>query len=501
MNFRVRPGADQPGPDLFYQYVAGEQTMSEQRFSMTIQGRAVPGNATIDVVNPATGLVFAQAPDCTAAELDAAIGAARAAFPAWAATPLAERQNLVRAMGQRLFAHADELKVTLTREQGKPLGDAASEVKAAGYWCLSLAGIDIPQTVLDDNPTRRVEINRVPLGVVGAIAPWNFPLTLAFWKVAAALLAGNTVILKPSPLTPLTTLQAGALMRDLLPPGVFSVISGSDGLGPMLTAHPGIDKISFTGSTETGRKVMRTAADTLKRVTLELGGNDPAIILPDFKVEANAEALFWAAFGNNGQICVAAKRLYIHESVYAKLAGALTDIARSVKVGPGEDEGVRLGPIQNKQQYDRVTGLIEDSREHGHHFLTGGYIPQGPGYFLPPTLIDNPPDDARIVAEEQFGPVLPLLRYASVEDAVARANSGIYGLAASVWGTDLHAAKQVADRLDAGTVWINEAQALSPMIPFAGHKQSGIGVENALSGILEYTAYKVITVPKTAVAA
>jgi acyl-CoA reductase-like NAD-dependent aldehyde dehydrogenase len=474
--------------------------MSDPNFSMTINGRAVAGSDKIDVVNPATGEVFAQAPDCTAAQLDDAVGAARAAFPAWAAKPLVERQNLVRAIGQVLLANTDALKVILTREQGKPLGDAGGEVMAAGYWCLSLAGVDIPQEVLVDDPARRVEVSRVPLGVVGAIAPWNFPLALGFWKVAPALLAGNTVVLKPSPLTPLTTLYAAALLRDLLPPGVFNVISGGDALGPMLTGHAGIDKISFTGSTETGRKVMRTAADTLKRVTLELGGNDPAIILPDFNVETSAKALFWAAFGNNGQICVAAKRLYIHESVYGKLAGALTDIARSVKVGPGEDEGVQLGPIQNKQQYERVTSLIEDSREHGYKFLSGGYIPQGQGYFLPPTLIDNPPDDARIVAEEQFGPVLPLLRYNNLDDAIARANTGIYGLAASVWGTDLDAAKKVADKLDAGTVWINEAQALSPTVPFAGHKQSGIGVENGLGGILEFTAYKVITVPKQAAA-
>jgi acyl-CoA reductase-like NAD-dependent aldehyde dehydrogenase len=475
--------------------------MNEQVFSMTINGRAVPGSAKIDVVNPATGAVFAQAPDCAAAELDDAVAAARAAFPAWAAKPLAERQNLVRQMGQLLFAHADALKTILTREQGKPLADAASEVMVAGYWCVSLASIDIPLDVLDDNPARRVEISRVPLGVVGAIAPWNFPLALGFWKVAPALLAGNTLVLKPSPLTPLTTLHAAALLRDLLPPGVFNVVSGGDALGPMLTAHPGIDKISFTGSTETGRKVMRTAADTLKRVTLELGGNDPAIVLPDFNVEAAANALFWAAFGNSGQVCVAAKRLYIHESVYDKLSSALCEIARTVKVGPGEEEGTQLGPVQNQQQYDRVVGLIEDSRAQGHHFLTGGYIPQGQGYFLPPTLVDNPPDDARIVAEEQFGPVLPLLRYASVDDAIARANTGIYGLAASVWGTDLDAAKRVADRLDAGTVWINEAKALNPAVPFAGHKQSGIGVENGLNGILEFTSYKVITVPKAVAAA
>jgi len=471
-----------------------------ENFSMTIDGRAVPGSATIGVVNPATGSVFASAPDCSAIELDAAVAAARRAFPAWAAKPLGERQSLVRAMGQLLFAHADELKVILTREQGKPLADAAAEVMAAGYWCVSLAEIDISREVREDNPARRVEISRVPLGVVAAIAPWNFPLALAFWKVAPALLAGNTVVLKPSPLTPLTTLHAAALLRGLLPPGVFNVVSGGDSLGPLLTAHAGIDKISFTGSTATGRKVMHSAADTLKRVTLELGGNDPAIILPDFNVEDSASALFWAAFTNNGQICVAAKRLYIHESIYAKLSGALADLARSVKSGAGEEAGVQLGPIQNRQHYERLTGLIEDSRERGHHFLTGGYIPQGNGYFLPPTLVDNPPDDARIVAEEQFGPILPLLRYASLDEAITRANSGIYGLAASVWGTDLEAAQRVAARLDAGTVWINEAQALSPMVPFAGHRQSGIGVENGLGGILEYTAYKVITVPKSATA-
>ncbi len=329
---------------------------------------------------------------------------------------------------------------------------------------------------------------RVPLGVVAAIAPWNFPLMLACWKLAPALMAGNTVVIKPSPFTPLATLRMGELAADLFPAGVLNVLCGGDGLGPLLTAHTGIAKVAFTGSTATGRRVMAAAAPTLKHVTLELGGNDAAIVMPDVDPVKTARKLFMGAFLNSGQVCIAAKRIYVHESIYDAFAQAFAAAAKATPMGPGTQEGVVLGPVQNRPQYERVKELIEATREAGHSFLAGGEVPEGPGYFIPPTVVDNPPDDSRIVVEEPFGPIVPLLRFSDVDDVVRRANDSEFGLGASVWSNDLEQARAIGVRLETGTVWINSVQLLDPHAPFAGRKQSGIGVENGIEGLLEYTA-------------
>jgi len=463
-------------------------------FTMTINGDAVPGKSWFDVLNPANETVVAQAPDCSPVQLDDAVAAARSAFPAWSAKPVAERQRLLHDMADEIDAHSDALKRLLTSEQGKTLAEAAAEIAGATYWLRATATLTLPETVNEDSDDRLSITRHVPLGVVGAIAPWNFPLGLAAFKLGPALLAGNTVILKPSPFTPLMTLKVGELLRDVLPPGVLNVVSGGDELGPWMTAHPGIDKIGFTGSTQTGRKVMASAAASLKRVTLELGGNDPAIVLADVDVPAVAQKLFWGAFYSSGQVCLAAKRVYIHAEVYEPLKNALTDIANTVRMGDGADEGVHLGPIQNRPQYDRVLDLIRDAEENGYHFLTGGLPQEQKGYFVPLTLIDNPPEDSRIVQEEQFGPVLPLLKFDDIEDAVARANASEYGLGASVWSANTDDALAVGRRLQAGTVWINEIQHLTPLVTFAGHKQSGFGTESGLDGLLEYTVPQTITV-------
>jgi acyl-CoA reductase-like NAD-dependent aldehyde dehydrogenase len=461
-------------------------------FTMTINGRAAEAAETFAVLNPATEEVIAKAPDISREQLDEAVAAARQAFGPWKGTALAERQALLRALGDRLAEHADAFALLLTREQGKPLGDAAMEIGTGVYWLQETAGQALEPEILSDAPERRVELRHVPIGVVAAIAPWNFPVGLAIWKIAPALLAGNTLVLKPSPFTPLTSLKLGELARDILPPGVLNVVSGGDSLGPWITEHPGIDKISFTGSTATGKAVMRSAAGNLKRVTLELGGNDPAIVLPDADVEALVPRLFWAAFANNGQICIASKRIYVHESIYDRFAAAMVQYAMTVKVGEGTEEGVQIGPIQNRPQFERVRALLADAQSGGIHFLLGGDVPEGRGYFIPIAIADNPDDSSRVVAEEAFGPVLPLLKFSDVDEVVARANATPYGLAASVWGKDLDAAQAVADRVEAGTVWINTVQDLGPGQPFGGHKQSGLGVENGREGLLEYTNSQVI---------
>lgn len=457
-------------------------------YVMTIGGRSVPGEATIDVINPATGEPFAAAPDCSKDQLDAAVAAAGSAFAAWRRTPIAERQAKVARAGDLLLANADEMARLLTREQGRPVEAARQEIERAGTWMKAVAQMEPPVHVSEDSDAQLIETRYVPLGVVCAIAPWNFPVNQAMWKVAPALVAGNTLVLKPSPFTPLCTLKIGELFRDVFPPGVFNVVSGGDDLGPMMTSHPGFAKISFTGSTATGKRVMESASKDLKRVTLELGGNDAAIVMPDVDLDAVAQKIFFGAFFNSAQICVATKRLYVHEDVYDGLRDRLAAIAAATKVGDGAEQGTMLGPIQNKRQYDRVMGLLEDARANRLTLIQGGAVPDNGGYFIPVTIVDNPPEDARVVKEEAFGPILPMLKFSDVDEVIDRANASEYGLGGAVWCADTDKAREIARRLDTGTVWINQNLNLRPDTPFAGHKHSGLGVENGMEGLLGYMA-------------
>jgi aldehyde dehydrogenase (NAD+) len=474
---------------------------TQASYTMTIGGQAVTGATSFDVLNPATGQVIGSAPDCTPEQLDAAVAAARKAFPAWSATPIEKRREALLGIAGVLGGNVEELKRLLTSEQGKPHEGAMGDVLGGAYWCQATSTLEIPEKVVEESAERHGITRHVPIGVVGAIAPWNFPIILAMFKVAPALLAGNTVVLKPSPFTPLTTLRMGELLRGVLPDGVLNIVTGGDSLGPWMTSHPGIDKISFTGSSATGRKVMASASETLKRVTLELGGNDAAIVLPDVDVAEVAEKLFWAAFGNSGQICIATKRMYVHKDIYEPLKTAIVDYAKTVKMGDGAEQGTQLGPINNKLQYERVLDLIADSKAKGYKFLMGGEASPAPGYFVPITIIDNPPENSRIVQEEQFGPILPLLSFDTLEEAIDRANASPYGLGASIWTADEAMALDISSRIAAGTVWINETQHLSPLGAFGGHKQSGLGSEGALEGLLEYTNTQTVYVKKPAVAA
>lgn len=456
-------------------------------YTMTIDGRAALSPTTIEAHNPATEDAIATFPDATRDQLEEAVAAARRAFPAWSSRPIAERQSLVARIGDAIQTHADHFKRLLTLEQGKAHAGAEWEIGGSEIWCREVAKQLLPIHVAEQSDSGITETKRVPLGVVGAITPWNFPVLLAIWKIAPALVAGNTMVLKPSPYTSLCTLKLGEILRDILPPGVLNVVSGGNELGAWITSHPGIDKISFTGSTATGRKIMASGAGNLKRMTLELGGNDPAIVLPDVDIEDTAKKLFWAAFQNSAQFCVAAKRLYIHEDIYDALAAALVAYSRTVTMGDGSQQGTDLGPIQNRIQFEKVKELLADAKAQGLHFLTGGQAMDGKGFFIPVTIIDNPRDDSRVVVEEAFGPVLPLLKYRDIEDVIERANATEYGLAASVWSRDVDHAKDIAERLEAGTVWINEIHTFSPHVAFGGHKQSGIGIENAIDGLMEYT--------------
>ncbi|MBO6531347.1 MAG: aldehyde dehydrogenase family protein [Erythrobacter sp.] len=467
---------------------------------MAIGGAMVCGSLTMPVINPATGEPFAQAPRATRDDTDAVITAAREAFVGWAGKAHPVRAKHVRAFASAIEAQTDGLSALLTREQGKPLKDAEREVAGIVAWLRAAADFQLPVEVHEDTSERYCETRRVPIGVVAAIAPWNYPLLLAAFKLGPALVTGNTVVLKPSPFTPLATLKLGEIAQEIFPPGVLNVLSGDDELGPWLTSHEGIDKVGFTGSTATGKKVMRSAADTLKRLTLELGGNDPAIVMHDVDPQKIAPDLFWASFGNSGQVCVASKRVYVHTDVYESVRDALVEYATLVKVGNGMEPEIQLGPINNQLQYDRLLGLLDKCRMEGLRFACGGEVPMGPGYFLPPTIIDNPPENARIVCEEQFGPILPLIRVQSYEEAIGRANASTYALGATVWCADEDAGWALGERLSAGNVWINECRPLSPLVPFAGHRQSGLGVENGLEGLLEYTLPRTMSRKKNPIA-
>jgi acyl-CoA reductase-like NAD-dependent aldehyde dehydrogenase len=466
-------------------------------FTMLIGGAKVRGSKTFSVINPATETVVADAPDATREELDAAVAAAQAAFPAWSSRPIVERQKLVREIGDRLAARMEDFMRLLTLEQGKPRAGAEWELGGSIHWCHEISKHDLPVDVVEDTSEHLVTTRRVPVGVVGAITPWNYPVLLSIWKIAPALVAGNCMVLKPSPFTPLTSLKMGELLADLLPPGVFNVVSGGNDLGRWMTEHDGIAKISFTGSSATGRKIMASSASNLKRITLELGGNDPAIVLPDVDPAALAKDLFWAAFQNSGQICVAAKRVYIHEAVYDAVAAELVAYAKTLKVGNGLEQGTDLGPIQNEAQFKKLKDLLADTDRLGVRYLLGGDIPEGPGYFMPVTIVDNPPEDSRCVTEEAFGPLLPLLKFTQIDDVIARANRTEYGLAASVWSSDLDLAQRVAARLECGQVWINEAHVFSPNAAFGAHKQSGLGIANAQDGLVAYTNPQTVSMRRT----
>jgi acyl-CoA reductase-like NAD-dependent aldehyde dehydrogenase len=458
---------------------------------MTIGGTAVTGEQVLGVVNPATGRVFAHAPDCSRAQLDEAMRAARAAAGPWRGDEQARRDAL-RAAAAAARAAAGDLAAVLTAEQGKPLKAAAFEVAEMARWLEYSAGLELPRTVLQDDERGRAELVHRPLGVVAAITPWNYPLLLAGWKLGPALLAGNTVVLKPSPFTPLATLALGRVLDQVLPPGVVNVVSGGDDLGAWMTSHPAVAKISFTGSVPTGQAVAAAAAPDLKRVTLELGGNDAAIVLDDADPAAVERGLFWGAFINNGQICAGIKRIYVPAKLHDSLVEALSARAARTRVGPGDEPGVQLGPVQNQPQFDRVQGLVADALARGGTAVTGGRSLDRDGYFFAPTILTGLAEGAPIVDEEQFGPTVPVITYRDVDDAVTRANDTRYGLSGSVWSADPDRAASVAARLDCGTAFVNDHLTLQPWMPFGGTKWSGLGVENGPWGLAEFTTLQVL---------
>ena len=445
--------------------------------------------------DPATGDLLGRAPIRSVDDLDDAVLRARSAQPGWAARSDEERVELLLRAAEAIEASAEALAELLCREQGKPLNgpNARFEVGACSGWLRATAVTPLPGgTVLDDEETH-AELHYRPVGVVGAIGPWNWPMMITIWQVAPSLRMGNTVVVKPSEYTPLSVLALGQVLNSVLPDDVLTVVAGDGDLGAHLTTHPDVDKLMFTGSTPTGKAIARDSASTLKRLTLELGGNDAGIVLPDVDPVAIAEGLFWGAFINTGQTCAALKRLYVHTDVYDDVCAALVEVARQMPMGPGLEEQNVLGPLQNKAQYDIVARLVDAAAEAGAKVLLGGNpVADSPGFFYPTTLVAEIDNDNALVAEEQFGPALPIIRYSNVEDAVAMANGLDAGLGASVWSADPAAARAVAARLQAGTVWINSHGGVHPMVPFGGIKGSGYGLEFGTEGLKSVSVPQVI---------
>mgnify|MGYP001814579363 CR=1 FL=1 len=469
-------------------------------YSMIIDGHKVTTDDAFPVINPATEETIAHCPAASSEHVDQAVAAARRAFPGWSATPDGERAAILHAIADALEANGEELGKLLTLEQGKPLGGFAGmgsawEIGGTLAWCRATADLELPVDIIQDNDEARIEVHRKPLGVVGSITPWNFPLMIAIWHTMPALRSGNTVVIKPSEFTPLTTLRAAEIINEIVPPGVFNIVTGDGSLGAAISSHPDINKMVFTGSTPTGKKIMQSAAGNLKRITLELGGNDAAIVLPDINVAEAAPKIFATAMVNNGQTCAALKRLYVHEDIYDEMCNALAAIAGSVTTGDGSGD-VDFGPIQNAPQFEKVKTMADEARASGARFLTGGEPADGPGYFFPVTIVADIADETRLVQEEPFGPILPILKYSDVEDALQRANDNSNGLGGSVWSSDIERAAALASRLESGTAWINSHAMLRPDAPFGGVKESGMGVEFGRYGLEEYTSIQTLQIMK-----
>jgi acyl-CoA reductase-like NAD-dependent aldehyde dehydrogenase len=470
-----------------------ERTMTE--YKMLIGGALIDKAEHIEVINPASGQPFASVPRASEADADAAIAAGRAAQPAWAARPLDERRVAINALADAIASHGDELARLITLEQGKPRAEALGEVAWAEGYLRHYATLDLPDRVIQDDAAGYIVVKHQALGVVVGIIAWNFPLLVACWKIGPAVLAGNAIVLKPAPTTPVTALKLGELCKDIFPAGIVNIITDANDLGSHLTAHPHVAKVGFTGSTATGKAIAANGASTLKRLTLELGGNDAAIVLKDVDVRETAQAIFAGAFLNAGQVCLAVKRVYVHADIHDAMCAELARLAEEAIVGDGLEQGTQIGPIQNRMQFEKVKGFLEAAKAEGK-IIAGGVAIARAGYFIRPTIVRDVTDGDKIVDEEQFGPILPVIKFEDIDDVVARANASEYGLGGSVWSKDLDRAAAIAGRLAAGQVWVNQHIAIGPHIPMAGFKQSGLGIEQSVEGLAEYTQLQVVNIKR-----
>ncbi|MDO6823050.1 aldehyde dehydrogenase family protein [Marinobacter sp. 1_MG-2023] len=468
-----------------------------QTYRNTVDGNLAEPASRYEIFNPANGQSLGYAPESDEQEVDRAVHAALLAQKTWAKRSDGERRDITLKIAQILEDNSGYLAELLTREQGKPLSGPGSrfEMQACVGWTQIPASLELPPETVYEDDERKDTLHRVPLGVVAAVAPWNWPLMIAIWQIIPAIRMGNTVVLKPSEYTPIATLEMVRLISEALPPGVLNTVTGDGNIGSKLTHHPDISKIMFTGSEATGRHIVKASASNLAPITLELGGNDAAIVLPGTDIKRIANDLFWGAFLNMGQTCACIKRLYVQEDDYEAVMSELSAIASQMKIGDGMDESVLIGPLQNKMQFEKVRNLVSDARSADCDVREFGEVPEQ-GYFLPITLVGNIMDGQRLVDEEQFGPALPIIRYRELDDAFESANRLDAGLGASLWTDRPEETIELATRLEAGTVWVNQHGAIHPMVPFGGNKASGYGVEFGIDGLKAVTQSRVISIKK-----
>ncbi|KAI9846950.1 MAG: hypothetical protein M1838_001086 [Thelocarpon superellum] len=460
-------------------------TMDWTTFHNIVDGKSRKASSVYHGINPANKQSLWDAPVANQQDLDDAVRAARRALPAWSSTPIEERARLLRRYSELCERYEKDIAELLIQESGKPRMSALEEIRAIQSFARHHTKLRLPVETVEERD-RIVTVRYVPLGLVAAICPWNFPVILSFGKIAPAMMTGNCIIVKPSPFAPYTALKLVELAQRIFPHGVIQALGGDDQLGPWMTQHPNIDKISFTGSAATGKKVMEACSRTLKRVTLELGGNDASIVCSDIDVRKVAPQLAMGALRNSGQVCVATKRIYIHESIYDRTVKAMSEVIKKWKIGPGDEHGISLGPVQNEGQFEKIKDLFTDSTTSGYRYAVRGEIKESEGVIVEPIIVDNPLNDSHVIVEEAFGPIVPCQPWNDEEEVIRRANDSRSGLGACVWSQDLNRARRIASRLEAGSVWINSYEKLSPSAYFSGVKESGLGGEWGTQGLLAY---------------
>lgn len=458
----------------------------------TISG-AGAGAARNTVVHPASGEVLTSYPQASLADIRAAVAAAKAAFPAWSQTRWDERRRLIEALADALWANRRTMSYLIALESGRPLRKAYSETYFSVDYLRLIAAQELPDEHFERAGTR-AWLTRRPIGVAAAIAPWNAPLILGVAKIANALLAGDTLVIRPAPQTPLSALYLGMLSRAIFPAGVYNTVTGDNAAAAELCGHPDVAKISFTGSTETGRIIAAAAAPTLKQLTLELGGNDAAIVLPDASIEAVAATAWAISLENAGQFCAAIKRLYVHRDIYDDVRDALVARLPTAIAGDAFDPASTLSPLQSEAQRARVAALGADCEARGCRMHRSPVAADLPGFFLPPTLVEGCTQDMPLVVEEQFGPILPIMPFDDEDTVIELANHSQYGLGGSIWSADVDRAVALAQRLEVGSAWVNQHGAYTAALPLPFAKQSGIGMDFGRFGVAEHTRPMLINV-------